>query len=118
MDALVGPDGLLYIAVSRAGPEDAWVYRTTEPVVVANEPEAPPSPTAEWLIIYPNPVTNRLTVETSGSDEEVVLYDVLGRVVQRTRLVAGKASLDLSALPAGVYVVRVGTLTQRVTLLK
>ena len=117
-DMLIGPDGHVYVSVNRSGPQREWVYRSTEPVIVANEPEAPPSPTAERLIVYPNPVTNRLTVETIGSDEEVVLYDVLGRVVSRASLSSGKASLDVSALPAGVYVVRVGTLTQHVTLVK
>ena len=56
-----------------------WAYRTTEPVVVANEPEAPPPPTAERLLVYPNPAVGSVTVEASG--EDAVLYDLLGRAV-------------------------------------
>ena len=117
MDALVGPDGLLYIAVSRAGPEDAWVYRTTEPVVVANEPEVP-APTTQRLIVYPNPATDRLTVEAEMLGGAVLLYDLLGRLVLRARLIAGKAVLDASQLQAGVYVVRVGARARRVAIVK
>ena len=107
-DMLIGPDNHLYVAVGRAGPEPEWVYRTTEPVVVATEPEAPELPGVEFLVVYPNPATDRLTVEASGMGEEVVLYDLLGRAVRRARLVAGKAVLDTARLPAGVYVVRAG----------
>ncbi|MCH8030426.1 MAG: T9SS type A sorting domain-containing protein, partial [Bacteroidetes bacterium] len=114
-DMLVGPEGYLYVSVSRTGPEDEWVYRTTEPVVVANEPEAPSAPTAERFVVYPNPATDRITVEANGLGEEVVLYDLLGRAVRRARLVAGKAVLDTARLPAGVYVVRAGGESRLVT---
>ena len=107
-DMLTGLDGNLYVAVGRTGPERAWVYRTTEPVVVANEPGVPPTPTAERLVVYPNPAADWITVEANGMGEEVVLYDLLGRAVRRARLVAGKAVLDTARLPAGVYVVRAG----------
>ncbi|MCH7639796.1 MAG: T9SS type A sorting domain-containing protein, partial [Bacteroidetes bacterium] len=115
-DMLIGPDNHLYVAVGRAGPEPEWVYRTTEPVVVANEPEAPPAPAAKRFVVYPNPATDRITVTASEIDGDVVLYDVLGRAVRRARLVAGKAALDTSRLPAGVYVVRVGGESRLVTI--
>ncbi|MCH8032010.1 MAG: T9SS type A sorting domain-containing protein [Bacteroidetes bacterium] len=115
-DMLIGPEGYLYVSVGRNGPEREWVYRTTEPVVVANEPEAPPAPTEGRLVVYPNPATNRITVEASQDAEDVVLYDLLGRAVRRVRLVAGKAVLDTTRLPAGVYVVRVGGESRLVTI--
>ena len=116
-DMLIGPDGHLYVSVLRTGPEREWVYRTTESVVeVANEPEAPPPPTAERLVVYPNPATDRITVEASGDAGSVVLYDLLGRAVRRARLVAGKAVLDTARLPAGVYVVRAGNQGRVVTI--
>ena len=49
---------------------------------------------------------------------EVMLYDSLGRAVSSARLSSGRASFDVSALPAGLYVVQVGTYTQRITLSK
>ena len=116
---LIGPDGHVYVSVQRSGPEPEWVYRTTEPVVpVANEPGPElPEPATEFQI-YPNPAADRITVEASGMDEEVVLYDLLGRVVRRGRVVAGKAVLDTARLPVGVYVVRVGGKSQLVTVVQ
>ncbi len=104
-DAVVGPDGLLYVAATRSEPEDEWVYRTTEPVVVAGEPDAPPEPITEQLVVYPNPATDKISVEGVALGEEVVMYDVLGRAVLRTRT---PADIDVSGLPPGVYVLRVG----------
>ena len=117
-DMLIGSDNHLYIAVGRTGPEREWVYRTTEPVVVANEPHAPPAPTAERLVVYPNPASDRITVEASGAGQEAVLYDLLGRAVRRARMVAGKAVLDVSRLPAGVYVVRAGGMSRLVAVVQ
>ena len=115
-DALIGPDGLLYVAATRSGSEDEWVYRTTDPVVVASEPEAPPVHMEENLVVYPNPASDRIAIETAGLGEQVVLYDLLGRVVSRARLSSGKASLDVAALPLGVYVVRVGGKSRLITI--
>ncbi len=47
-DALVGPDGRLYVAGGRIGPEREWVFRSTAPMVapagvsVGIAPESPP----------------------------------------------------------------------------
>ncbi len=111
-DMLIGPDGHVYVAVSRAGSEREWVYRTTEPVVVAGEPEVLPEPTAVPLVVYPNPADDRITVQGVEPGEEVVLYDVLGRAVLRTRT---PANIDVSALPPGVYVLRAGGESRLVT---
>ncbi len=111
---IVGPDDKLYVAVTSTGPGPQphdGVYRTTESVIVANEPDAPP--TSERLVVYPNPARNFLTVEPDV--EEIEIVDVLGRVILRAKA-AGR--IDVSGLPAGVYVVRAGGLTQRITLLQ
>ncbi len=107
-DMLIGPDGHLYIAAGRSGPDAEWVYRSTEPVVVANEPDAPP--TSERLVVYPNPARDFITVETDADEVEII--DVLGRVVLRTKT---GAPIDVSGLPVGVYVVRAGTESRVVT---
>jgi beta-glucanase (GH16 family) len=57
--------------------------------------------------VHPNPVTDRLTVETAGQlATTLVLTDVQGRVVQQQRTAPGQAvtTLELGALPNGVYV--------------
>ena len=115
--AILGPDDRIYVAStgSGPGPQPHWgVYRTTEPVIVANEPEAP-QPSEATLRVYPNPATDRITVEVNRLDEDVVLYDLLGRAVRRARLVSGSASVDVSSLAAGLYILRVDGLTRLVT---
>lgn len=104
-DALLDPDGLLYIAISRAGPEDAWVYRTTEAVVVANEASVTEPTSESFVTVYPNPAANRISVQGIDPGTEITLYDMLGRAVLRS---ITPLSVDVSALPPGVYVVRAG----------
>ncbi len=111
-DALIGPDDHLYVAVNRNGPEREWVYRSTEPVVVASEPDAPPEPAAERLVVFPNPAAISISVEGIASGVDVVLYDVLGRALLRTRKTT---DIDVSALPPGSYVVRVAGKSRVVT---
>ncbi len=63
------------------------------------------------LIIYPNPVANFLTLENiEGGDFEIL--NLLGQTVMRgkaTVVVGLGAVLDVSALPKGSYVLKVGT---------
>jgi len=117
-EIVVGPDGRLYAACSGtfAG-HDGGVFRTVEPViVVAAEPAVPTEETG--LRVYPNPSSGTLTIKAEHDAREAVVYDLRGREVLRVGLVAGKAEMDTGRLPAGVYVVRAGAFTQRITLLK
>jgi hypothetical protein len=112
-DVLVGPDGRLYAGTTRSGDAEGWVWRTTGPVVTAQEPGAP-GETSVVLEVVPNPSRGEATVTlTLGAPSEVAvaLYDVLGRevaVLASGRYGAGAHAslLDGSALPPGVYVVR------------
>jgi len=84
-DMLIGPDNHLYVAVGRAGPEREWVYRTTEPVVAANEPEVPEIPgTSFSLSIQPNPLVRQTVVPFSVATTarvRITVFDMLGREV-------------------------------------
>ncbi len=62
------------------------------------------------LQIYPNPATERVTVEAEG---EVSLHDLTGRLLT-TRTVHGSDTFDLTAFPAGVYLLRHGQTIHRV----
>ncbi len=61
--------------------------------------------------LYPNPTTGLLTVEAPADATTATVRDAVGRVVHTVRLAphAGRVSLDLSALPAGVYSVGLQT---------
>jgi hypothetical protein len=56
--------------------------------------------------LYPNPATDILHVVSLESGVEAVLYDISGRAVRVMTLVEGRNTLDVGALPAGVYVLR------------
>jgi DNA-binding beta-propeller fold protein YncE len=61
------------------------------------------------LTVYPNPATGVVYVENEGNSE-VALYSVKGELLLRT---VGSV-VDLSALPSGVYVVKVGAKAAKV----
>ena len=65
------------------------------------------------LSVYPNPVSDVLTID---SEDRVELVDVLGRV--RLVATAGDRRLDVSGLAPGLYVVRSGTVTQPVFIIR
>jgi len=136
-DMLIGPDGYLYVSVRRNGPEREWVYRSAEPVVVANEPEAPELPGAEFhLSVQPNPLFRRAVVPFSVAEAarvQIVVFDMLGREVAvladgRYEMGAYQVAFDGKDLPSGMYLVRANVapenggaasaFTQRLTLLK
>ena len=58
----------------------------------------------EWRL-YPNPASTSVMVEVV-QPEVLTLLDVSGREVLRKRLSAGGTRVDISALPQGVYFVR------------
>ena len=60
--------------------------------------------------IYPNPAKDRLFIETEDEINDVVIYDVYGRhQVTETPGHQDKASVDLSMLNAGIYIVKINT---------
>jgi hypothetical protein len=62
------------------------------------------------LLIYPNPATDY--IEVSGGDGAIKIYDLLGVCVLTHPMPLSRegeqSRIDVSALPAGVYFVRVG----------
>lgn len=65
----------------------------------------------EELIVYPNPATNELKVESKklkiGSKLE--LYDLFGQKIITKELNNSTISIDISQVPAGVYVYKIST---------
>ena len=123
--AEMGPDGRLYIAVSRPGPAPwEWVYRTTEPFVVADEATAPlEAPEGVVVSVRPNPTGGRVAIVLSvakAGTARVVVVDALGRevaVVLDGAVSAGEtvAALETGSWPVGVYVVRASVGVQTAT---
>ena len=64
----------------------------------------------QWAVgslrVYPNPVTDEITIEHAANCE-VAFYDVTGRKVTSFVSMTNKEVLDISKLPIGVYLVQV-----------
>ena len=114
--AEMGPDGRLYIGVSRPGPlPGEWLYRTVEPFAVAGEAgPAPVEASGVGVLVRPNPASGRVSVVLSLAEAgpvRVAVVDALGREVALVLDGAGAAGetvvgVETGAWPAGLYLVR------------
>jgi hypothetical protein len=60
---------------------------------------------ARALNIYPNPATDQITVENLNQGE-VCVMTISGVVVHRQSVASSRATIDISRLPAGVYILK------------
>lgn len=68
------------------------------------------------LNIYPNPTNLMLNIELNYEAQvEYKLHSLLGKIIQKGVLNSGKQQLDLSDLPANVYILKIGNSTIKVT---
>ena len=58
------------------------------------------------LKVYPNPVKDLLFMEPSAEPVTLTVIDMEGRKIMETGFEEGEDRLDLSSLPAGLYVIR------------
>ena len=68
------------------------------------------------LIIWPNPVSDRLTLKGVAIGSFVEIVDVTGRVLARSRIITDRTTLDTREFAAGMYTLRLlheGTSTVR-----
>ena len=65
------------------------------------------------LLIYPNPVNDKLYIITEVEVEDVVVYDVYGR--QQTIDNRQQSLIDVSKLNTGIYFVRIKTVDEVIT---
>ena len=56
--------------------------------------------------VFPNPARDRVTI-SGPADYSVALYDMRGSAVRRTAGQTGQEEIDLTGLPAGVYVLEI-----------
>lgn len=59
--------------------------------------------------VFPNPARNMVNINLTGltGRSEVSMFDVNGRAVMQRVLSAVNSQLDISALPAGIYMIRI-----------
>jgi hypothetical protein len=61
---------------------------------------------APFLLIFPNPVQNDLTVELRDHSGQFTILDLNGLEMLKKEINGPKATLDVSTLPGGVYLVK------------
>ena len=61
------------------------------------------------LLLYPNPVNDRLYIETEAEIEDVVVYDIYGRRQELSAISYQLSAIDVSNLKSGGYFVKVVT---------
>ncbi len=120
---------LIYTFFDEANPDKKYIfnvnfkYETEDPENPGDgeDPEQPEQPgddgndteSIEELIssinIYPNPVYDKLVIETEIEIEKVVVYDIYGRSQQTTINRQQTLTIDISNLNSGVYFVKIIT---------
>lgn len=63
--------------------------------------------TANNFSVYPNPVRDILNISTKTTVDQVVVYDILGKVVLTSQPGTISPKVDMSALSSGAYLVKV-----------
>jgi hypothetical protein len=71
--------------------------------VVVNETQATAS-----VNIFPNPTTNYLTIETSQK-ATIEIINIQGQIIKTLQTTEDKINVDVSALPGGVYIIKLNT---------
>lgn len=56
---------------------------------------------------YPNPVINRLVIESGSGIANIVIYDVTGKILWRKDKLSGKSQIDASNFPSGMLLISV-----------
>lgn len=104
---------VVYNGAGDFGAEASCVISIVEGVEEDPEPENPGEGIEEMtssVSMYPNPVSDKLYIETEVEIEEVVVYDVFGRhQVTETPSRQGNLVVDVANLNSGVYFVKIVT---------
>lgn len=56
---------------------------------------------------YPTPVKDNLTIESTGTINDIELFDFQGRIIRKVNVDSGQYILDMSSCPRGIYMIRI-----------
>lgn len=98
----------LYIFSDQGVTEDGFYLDKLRVNTLRNIPvSVRPTVLDERLEIYPNPVSDQLTIATDLAEYEVTVRDVLGRTVQRINGLRGTERIDVTGTTPGIYLLTV-----------
>jgi hypothetical protein len=85
----------------------SFLTASSQEVKSSSQPQKSQENSIEGLSFYPNPVSNGKVYITSklGLDKEIVIFDILGKVVLQTNLTSKE--LNVSSLSPGIYMIRI-----------
>lgn len=61
------------------------------------------------LVVYPNPATDLLTIESEEVIHQCEIYDLTGQLVETLENASERMEISVEALPAGIYLIRLVT---------
>jgi len=111
-DMAVGEDYSIYVR-GVCGADDSSVWSTQRYFIYTGLGN--PEVRSEDFVLYPNPAKGSVNVSIAQTDaiDSIRLYDMIGKLVNKTSGVsASQATLDVSALSKGVYLIEVTTKSQ------
>ena len=108
----VTPDSLFVFShsdflLSKVAIKDVRYIRYGEPNEATNMDDVHAATTCR---VYPNPTQDRLVIE-NAEGEKVYIFDINGRLLQTANLQDGNATLNVSPLPQGEYLLLLNTQT-------
>ena len=108
----VTPDSLFVFShgdflLSKAASKDIRHIRYGEPNQPTNIDDVQSATTCR---VYPNPTQDKLVIE-NAEGEKVHIFDINGRLLQTANLQNGNATLNVSPLPQGEYLLLLNTQT-------
>ena len=65
--------------------------------------------TCTVIELYPNPVTDNLTLEATEAIDHIEIFNIAGAMVLSQKNYSDKVEINMSDLPAGTYVIRMTT---------
>jgi len=63
--------------------------------------------------LYPNPASDKVTLEGIGNEADIFIISAMGKVVRRLENAGGTITFSVGDLPKGIYFVRVGNAVRK-----
>ena len=68
------------------------------------------------ITLYPNPASDKVTLEGIGNEANIFIINAMGKVVRRLENAGGTLTFSVGDLPKGIYFVRVGNAVRKLVI--